>query len=216
MAIVLARGLPDRPRHCARRCLGWTAVAARAECAAGNARLVRDDGAARRAGRASCMASATLPAAVRDPVAGRFPFVGLALSLLLRLRDQRGRLVRAPAAGRHARIRATSHRAELEPNTGRRIAAFRRAYNVILGAFGALRELCAVPRGDRVSVVVDRAVLEASRSPSFSCMQIVAAIFGIGGVIASGVIADRMGRTQDGRLVCRADRRLQRLRHRRC
>ena len=120
-----ARGLPRRPGHRAWGFLGWTAVAAGPECAAAPPRLVRDDGAARSPGGLH-VGERTLLAAVCHAVAGRFPFVGLALSLLLRLRDQRGRVVRTSAPGGCGRIRATFHRQGVGAQHGRRIAAFRR------------------------------------------------------------------------------------------
>jgi MFS family permease len=69
------------------------------------------------------------------------------------------------------------------------------AHNVILGAFGALASYALF----HVVTVFPLAwiVLFSQRSvTAFLAMQIVAAILGICGVIASGVIADRIGRTK--------------------
>jgi MFS family permease len=72
---------------------------------------------------------------------------------------------------------------------------FSQAYNVILGAFGALASYALF----HIVTVFPLAwiVLFSEQSvTAFLAMQIVAAILGICGVIASGVIADRIGRTK--------------------
>ena len=81
---------------------------------------------------------------------------------------------------------------------------------MILGAFGALASYALF----HVVTVFPLAwiMLFSKQSVTeFLAMQIVAAILGTCGVIASGVIADRIGRTKTLGLVCRADRHLQRL-----
>jgi MFS family permease len=82
----------------------------------------------------------------------------------------------------------------LEPNKAGELLGSQ-AYNVILGAFGALASyaLFHVVTVFPLSWIVlfsDRSVTE------FLAIQIVAAILGTCGVIASGVIADRIGRTK--------------------
>ena len=82
----------------------------------------------------------------------------------------------------------------LEPNKAGELLASQ-AYNVILGAFGALASyaLFHVVTVFPLSWIVlfsERSVTE------FLAVQIVAAILGTCGVIASGVIADRIGRTR--------------------
>ena len=66
-------------------------------------RLVRDDSAARRAARLDGRERA-VRLLHRQSVRRGLPRLGLALSVLRRVRDQRGRAVRAPAYRRHARI----------------------------------------------------------------------------------------------------------------
>jgi MFS family permease len=83
---------------------------------------------------------------------------------------------------------------ELEPNRVGELLATQ-AYNVILGAFGALASyaLFHVVTVFPLSWIVlfsERSVTE------FLAVQTVAAILGTCGVIASGVIADRIGRTK--------------------
>lgn len=83
---------------------------------------------------------------------------------------------------------------ELEPNRVGELLV-KQAYNVILGAFGALASyaLFHVVTVFPLSWIVlfsERSVTE------FLAVQIVAAILGTCGVIASGVIADRIGRTK--------------------
>ena len=82
----------------------------------------------------------------------------------------------------------------LEPNKAGELLGSQ-AYNVILGAFGALASyaLFHVVTVFPLSWIVlfsERSVTE------FLAVQIVAAILGTCGVIASGVIADRIGRTK--------------------
>ena len=82
----------------------------------------------------------------------------------------------------------------LEPNKAGELLVSQ-AYNVILGAFGALASyaLFHVVTVFPLSWIVlfsERSVTE------FLAVQIVAAILGTCGVIASGVIADRIGRTK--------------------
>jgi MFS family permease len=80
----------------------------------------------------------------------------------------------------------------LEPNPAGELLASQ-AHNVILGAFGALASYALF----HIVTVFPLAwiTLNSERSVSaFLAIQIVAAILGICGVVASGVIADRIGR----------------------
>jgi MFS family permease len=82
----------------------------------------------------------------------------------------------------------------LEPNKAGELLGSQ-AYNVILGAFGALASYALF----HVVTVFPLSwiVLFSNRSVTeFLAVQIVAAILGTCGVIASGVIADRIGRTK--------------------
>jgi MFS family permease len=83
---------------------------------------------------------------------------------------------------------------ELEPNRAGELLTSQ-AYNVILGAFGALASYALF----HVVTVFPLAwiMLFSKQSVTeFLAIQIVAAILGTCGVIASGVIADRIGRTK--------------------
>jgi MFS family permease len=82
----------------------------------------------------------------------------------------------------------------LEPNKAGELLVSR-PYNVILGAFSALASyalfhIVTVFPLAWITLFSKRSVTE------FLAMQIVAAILGTGGVMASGVIADRIGRTK--------------------
>ena len=85
-------------------------LAARDERAGERARLVRDDPAARGAGRALRRQRA-LRLSGHRALGGGLPRVGLALSVLRRLRDQRGGAVRAAADRGHAGVRGAVRRA---------------------------------------------------------------------------------------------------------
>ncbi len=81
---------------------------------------------------------------------------------------------------------------ELEPSTTREVLRSQ-GYNVILGAFGALASYALF---HVVTVFPLSWILLYSKQSvtGFLAIQILAAILGIGGVLASGVIADRLGR----------------------
>jgi len=81
---------------------------------------------------------------------------------------------------------------ELEPTTSRDVLRSQ-GYNVILGAFGALASYALF---HVVTVFPLSWILLYSKQSvtAFLAIQILAAILGIGGVIVSGVIADRIGR----------------------
>ena len=81
---------------------------------------------------------------------------------------------------------------ELEPTTTREVLKSQ-GYNVILGAFGALASYALF---HVVTVFPLSWILLYSKQSvtGFLAIQILAAILGIGGVIVSGVIADRIGR----------------------
>jgi MFS family permease len=83
---------------------------------------------------------------------------------------------------------------ELEPSTTAEVLRSQ-GYNVILGAFGALASYALF---HVVTVFPLSWILLFSKQSvtAFLGIQILAAILGIGGVIASGVIADRLGRRQ--------------------
>ena len=55
-------------------------------------------------------------------------------------------------------------------------------------------ELRAVPPGHRVPAVLDHCCIRRSRSAQFLVIQIIGAVLAAGGIVASGVIADRIGR----------------------
>jgi MFS family permease len=80
----------------------------------------------------------------------------------------------------------------LEPNRAGELLVSQ-AYNVILGAFGALASYALF---HVVTVFPLSWILLYSKQSvtAFLAIQILAAILGIGGVIVSGVIADRIGR----------------------
>jgi MFS family permease len=99
--------------------------------------------------------------------------------------------LRLVVADEYAQLFADS---ALEPNRAGELLVSQ-AYNVILGAFGALASyaLFHVVTVFPLSWIVlfsERSVTE------FLAVQIVAAVLGTCGVIASGVIADRIGRTK--------------------
>jgi MFS family permease len=81
---------------------------------------------------------------------------------------------------------------ELEPNRPGELLVSQ-GYNVILGAFGALASYALF---HVVTVFPLSWILLFSKQSvtGFLAIQILAAILGIGGVLASGVIADRIGR----------------------
>jgi MFS family permease len=81
---------------------------------------------------------------------------------------------------------------ELEPTTTGEVL-MSQGYNVILGAFGALASYALF---HVVTVFPLSWILLYSKQSvtAFLAIQILAAVFGIGGVLASGVIADRIGR----------------------
>jgi MFS family permease len=81
---------------------------------------------------------------------------------------------------------------ELEPTTTGEVLKSQ-GYNVILGAFGALASYALF---HVVTVFPLSWILLFSKQSvtAFLAIQILAAILGIGGVLASGVIADRIGR----------------------
>jgi MFS family permease len=81
---------------------------------------------------------------------------------------------------------------ELEPNRAGELLVSQ-GYNVILGAFGALASYALF---HVVTVFPLSWILLYSKQSvtGFLAIQILAAILGIGGVLASGVIADRIGR----------------------
>jgi MFS family permease len=81
---------------------------------------------------------------------------------------------------------------ELEPTTTGEVL-MSQGYNVILGAFGALASYALF---HVVTVFPLSWILLFSKQSvtGFLAIQILAAILGIGGVLASGVIADRIGR----------------------
>ncbi len=81
---------------------------------------------------------------------------------------------------------------ELEPSTSREVLGSQ-GYNVILGAFGALASYALF---HVVTVFPLSWILLYSKQSvtAFLAIQILAAIVGIGGVVASGVIADQLGR----------------------
>jgi MFS family permease len=81
---------------------------------------------------------------------------------------------------------------ELEPNRAGELLVSQ-GYNVILGAFGALASYALF---HVVTVFPLSWILLYSKQSvtAFLAIQILAAILGIGGVLASGVIADRIGR----------------------
>ncbi|KAG1435633.1 hypothetical protein G6F57_021034 [Rhizopus arrhizus] len=80
--------------------MGRVAVVAGAERAAQPPRLVFDDGPAGRARRLHG-GQCAVPVSARHADAVRLPGVGLALSVLRRLRHQRGGALRQVAPGRH-------------------------------------------------------------------------------------------------------------------
>ena len=135
-SVVAAGAASHRPGPGARRHLGRPGVAAGAERAAEAPRLVRDDSAARRAARLHRGERAVrlLP---RQPVAGGLPGLGLALSVLRRVRDQRRGAVRAAAHGRDAGVRAALRdaRAGAAPIV-RHVRVTGR--NIVIGAFAPL------------------------------------------------------------------------------
>ena len=81
---------------------------------------------------------------------------------------------------------------ELEPSTSREVLRSQ-GYNVILGAFGALASYALF---HVVTVFPLSWILLYSNQSvtAFLAIQILAAIVGIGGVVASGLIADQLGR----------------------
>ena len=130
--------LPHRPGPGARRLLGRPAVAAGAERAAEPPRLVRDAGPARRAGRLHHRQRRCSPSCYASLSTGRLPGLGLALSVLRRLRDQRGGAVRAPAAGgRPTNTSACSTSASWSPPTCVELVRSQGS-NLVIGAFAAL------------------------------------------------------------------------------
>ena len=81
---------------------------------------------------------------------------------------------------------------ELEPSTGRDVLRSQ-GYNVILGAFGALASYALF---HVVTVFPLSWIMLYSKQSvtAFLAIQILAAMLGAGGVVASGLIADRIGR----------------------
>ena len=81
---------------------------------------------------------------------------------------------------------------ELEPTTSREVLRSQ-GYNVILGAFGALASYALF---HVVTVFPLSWIMLYSKQSvtAFLAIQIVAAMLGAGGVVASGIIADRIGR----------------------
>src|SRR5947208_3209939 len=83
---------------------------------------------------------------------------------------------------------------ELEPTTGREVLKSQ-GINVILGAFGALASY-ALFHVVTVFPLSWITLYSKQSVTAFLGIQIVAAVLGIGGVVASGVIADKIGRRQ--------------------
>ena len=133
----LARDLPDRPGHCARRCLGRPAVAARADRAARQARLVRDAGAIGRADRLHHRQRA-LPVAVRDAVAAKISWTGAgAIPSSALSRSTWWRCSRAFGWWSPTNTTQLLTERELEPSPAGELLRSQ-GINVVLGAFGAL------------------------------------------------------------------------------
>ena len=81
---------------------------------------------------------------------------------------------------------------ELEPSTTTEVLRLQ-GYNVVLGAFGALASY-ALFHVVTVFPLSWITLYSKQSVTAFLAIQILAAIVGIGGVLASGVIADRLGR----------------------
>jgi cytochrome o ubiquinol oxidase subunit IV len=99
---------------------------------------------------------------------------------------------------------------ELEPTPTREVLKSQ-GYNVVLGAFTALAgyALFHVITVFPLSWIM---LFSKQSVTGFLAIQILASIVGIVGVLASGVIADKLGgRPEDARLLCGAHRGLQRL-----
>ena len=143
--------MPARPG--AGRLLGRPAVAAGVERAAA-APLVRDAGPAGRAHRLHGRQRA-VPVPASDAYPGRFPGMGLALSLLRGLRHQRGGAVRAAAAGGDRGIYAAARRGRTRTHRHRRDRA-RPGLQPVPGRLRGPGQLRAVSSGDGVPAVVDR------------------------------------------------------------
>jgi MFS family permease len=82
---------------------------------------------------------------------------------------------------------------ELEPSPARELLRSSQSINVVLGAFGALASYALF----HVVTVYPLAIIVLFTDQSvtqFLVLQMVAGFFGIGGTIASGLIADRLGR----------------------
>ena len=103
----------------------------------GPARLVRDDGAAWRTGRLHHGQRLFLLLYASLSI-GRLPLLGLALSVLRRLRDQRGGAVRAPAAGGDQRVRAAARASASWSRATSASCCARSGTTWSLGAFAAL------------------------------------------------------------------------------
>ncbi len=145
-----------RAGHRARGRLGWSRLAALAQRARGSPRLVRDAATARRAVRP---AGGQRPVRLlrRDAACRRLHRLGLALSVLRGLRDQRRRTVRPPPPRRHARVHHPVRIACATAGARARYDSRRRPHHRARRLRPA-RQLRAVPYGDGVPTVVDRAV----------------------------------------------------------
>ena len=171
VAIALLAVLPDRPGHRARRCLGRPAVAARADRAARQARLVRDDGAIGRADRLHHRQRA-LPVAVRDACRAKISWTGAgAIPSSAPSRSTWWPCSRAFGWWSPTNTTQLLTERELEPSPVTANCCAPAGHQRGAGRIRRARELCALPRGDRVSAVVDRVVLERSRSPNSSCCR---------------------------------------------
>ena len=154
----LARHLPHRPRHCARRFVGRPAVAARAE------RATRKRGWYAMLGQLGAPTGFIIASALYLLLYGtlsrqdfldwgwRYPFF-CAFAINVVALFARLRLVVTQEYDELLTQR------ELEPSPAGELLRSQ-GVNVVLGAFGALASYALVPRGDRVSAVADRAVHE--------------------------------------------------------
>ena len=183
--------IAHRPGRCPRRILGRIAVTAGAIRTEESSRLVRDDGAAGSAGwfhdreRLYLLLYATLSLDDFLTWGWRYPFF-CAFAINVVALFARLRLVLTHE------FEELLTESELEPSTSREVLGSQ-GYNVILGAFGALASYALF---HVVTVFPLSWILLYSKQSvtAFLAIQILAAIVGIGGVVASGVIADQLGR----------------------
>ena len=161
------------------------------ECASTSTRLLRDDSTARCATRCD-RRERLVCIQPREPLRRGLPRLGLALSVFRRIRDQRGGVVCTPAYRRRAGICTTFHDAgiaavsilETVRSNGRTIVigAF-----VPLAGFALFHIVTVFP----LSWVFLFAPEGATR---FLIIQAIGSVFGIVASIASGWLADRLGR----------------------